>query len=118
MSASAAKLLQNPRVLLYVAGGIVVLLAGKQLFDALRGLMGAAGKAADQVLDKVADAYVNATHDGVELASDIVFVLPSGARVKPSQVTILSGGRFRYGGTVYLLSGSLGGGAYSAVKVN
>lgn len=101
----------------YLLSGVAAVVAMALVYRAIRGI----GQGAKNVLDKttkgIADAIVDATHEGVQLADGIIFVLPSGAYVSPQQVEILPRARFRYGGTVYQIAEAAppGSGFYRAV---
>lgn len=116
MSTKAAKLFgADGGQLLNIALGVGALYVGWQVFKLLRGIGGGVARAADATLDGVANTIVKLQTDPINIASDVRYVLPGGLTVKPSQTTMLAGGKFSYMGTKYTLVESLGGGTYRAV---
>lgn len=101
------------KVFVYVA----IAAGGYVLYKILQGLRGI-GEGYDKAADAAANAYVDATHPGVKLAGDIVFILPNGARITAKQVTPAAGGTFIYAGQKYRLVAATppGSGVYTAAK--
>lgn len=101
----------------YMLSGVAAVVALVLVYRALRGIGKGARDALDTVTGGIADAIVDATHDDVELADGIYFILPSGAYVSPQQVEMLPRARFRYAGKVYRITEAAppGSGQYRAV---
>jgi hypothetical protein len=73
-------------------------------------------KPLDHLTDNLADAYVKATTDPVELVEDTYYVLPNGSTINASLAESAGGANVRYLGVTYKLVEALGNGRYRLAK--